>query len=152
VKIGKLFLMLCAVTLLAKSGMAQGVFGGDKKHPIPVAWGQVQKIIQKGPPLKLESQPTKIQVKLSDMYYEAVADSGGLFKPTSGEVQKVVLGDLNLELASKDLSGGVLDTRDFGKLALFVVPNMTGPDRWIVAVTDEQLKKIQQSVKKNEVE
>lgn len=146
----KFLAVLLTVTLLGKSALAQGAYGGSKEHPMTAAFGEVQKIVARGTPLKLEA--TKIEVKFSGIYYEAVAESGRLCRPTSGEAQTVVIGDFKVELASKDFSKGFLDTKDFGKIALFVIPNMTGPDSWIMAVTDEQLKKIQPKIKKKEVE
>lgn len=147
----KMFAVILVISLLTQSAIAQGVFAGTKKAPLPVAWGWVYKITEKGPPLKLEA--TKLQVKFSDIYDEAesVANSGGLFKPTSGEVQTIIIGDFKVELASKDFSKGFLDTKDFGKIALFVIPSITSSDSWILAVTDEQLKKIQAKVKNNDV-
>jgi len=138
---------LFAVTLLATSAIAQGVF---YQGPPIEAYGQVFKITEQGPPLKLEA--TEIQVKFSVGSYRATADSGHLFKPVSGEVSAVTIGDYDVELASTDISGGMLDTKSFGKLALFVIPNMSGPDQWVIAATDEQLKKIEATIKKDTVE
>jgi len=153
-KASKLIAVLFGVSLLAHLAIGQTgtiVLAGSKAEPMPVAHGEVQRVTEKGPPLKLEA--TKIQVKCSDIYYRAVAKSGGLHEPVSGEVQTVIIGDFKVQLASKDFSKGFLDTKDFGKIALFIMLNMgPGPDRLILAVTDEQLKKIHEKVKKNAAE
>ncbi|HEX3870058.1 MAG TPA: hypothetical protein VHV77_06460, partial [Pirellulales bacterium] len=117
------------------------MFAGTKEHPISTGYGQIQAIVKRGPPAKLGA-PVKADVTLSNVYYRAEAGTGGLFKLTSGGVGGLVIGAFRVSLASNDIRNGVLQTNDFGPVDVFVIPNMGGADTWVLAVTDDQLKRI----------
>jgi hypothetical protein len=141
--------ILVLVSLVEAAAVAQGVDAGSKEYPLTAIYGDVRTIAQSKPSLKLES--TKLEAKLSGVYYEGTVQQGGLVKPTSGEVQQVTVGDLKVELANMDFSNSYLDTKEFGRIALFFSSSLTS-ERCILAVTDEQLKKIQAKVKRQAVE
>ena len=105
------------VIIVEERENASGTYSGTAIAPIPLVYGQVAKLIELGPPMKLELLDAR--VRLLKAYYEGTVVTGGLVKPSDGGVQEVYVGDKKLTLKKTDFKDGYLHTAECGTLPIF---------------------------------
>jgi hypothetical protein len=132
---------------------AAEVIIGSRDSPYKELYGYIeQNVSAKGQPMRLDR--TRYEVVFNKVYVRGTIETGSLARPTSGRVESVSIGGMKISLASGDLSNGVLETREFGRIPVYVssVQSTTMFGQFItrsctLVVNNEQMKAIRATAK-----
>ena len=91
-------------------------YQGSAKAPMPELPGVVARLLNSGPPIKLDE--SKTPATLPKVWYKGVVMHGGLVEPKEGGVEEASIGGMTVNLKSKDIGKGVLTTEEFGDIRL----------------------------------